>query len=452
MDRAWLNGLINSMITVTIPDVSTTEVSYTFHCIFKEFLGLDYQIKTSNVLRDFKIELGNNTLIIRNHFFHSEDILDYYRYDNIPKTISKGSINVLNNKYPLVSLFGNVSLEKKDSSYHLNADIISSTYFMLSRWEEYANKERDAHNRFPASQSLAFRERFVNRPIINEYVELLWAMLQQMGCTQKRKERTFKLVPTHDVDYPFLWYNFFQKINYVGWAFVKKRNLSLSRYYASNILRNKDPFDKHDYLMDLSEKAGEVSYHFFLVNGTHKEDSKTPIEHKLNGNLIKHILDRGHKVGFHPSYKTPEDTLLFKEEKTRLEAMVDTPINTGRHHFLRYNISTTPRLWDDNNMAWDSTLGYADWVGFRCGVCYPYPMYDLLNRRMLTVMQRPLIVMDQALKAYMQFDVKESVEVVNKLNEEVRKYNGEFVFLWHNSSFDQEGWAEYTTVLNTLYD
>jgi len=34
---------------------------------------------------------------------------------------------------------------------------------------------------------------------------------------------------------------------------------------------------------------------------------------------------------------------------------------------------------------------------------------------------------------------------------EVKKYNGEFVFLWHNSSFNQKKWLAYRPLLEHLY-
>ena len=68
-------------------------------------------------------------------------------------------------------------------------DIFASSFFMLTRWEEYVNKIRDMHNRFPAYASLACKNNFLDRPIVNEYVEMLWNMLKFLGCKQEKKKR-----------------------------------------------------------------------------------------------------------------------------------------------------------------------------------------------------------------------------------------------------------------------
>jgi hypothetical protein len=41
------------------------------------------------------------------------------------------------------------------------------------------------------------------------------------------------------------------------------------------------------------------------------------------------------------------------------------------------------------------------------------------------------------------------IEMENKIKlliEEVKKYNGEFVFLWHNSSFNTAQWKKYQDI------
>ena len=41
-------------------------------------------------------------------------------------------------------------------------------------------------------------------------------------------------------------------------------------------------------------------------------------------------------------------------------------------------------------MEFDSTLSYADKEGFRCGVCYDFPVFDFLERRQLKLREFPL--------------------------------------------------------------
>ena len=65
---------------------------------------------------------------------------------------------------------------------------------MLSRYEEYVDSSRDVHDRFPAKASLAYKEGFLDQPIINEYIELLfacmlclWPNIKRIDCPSKRR-------------------------------------------------------------------------------------------------------------------------------------------------------------------------------------------------------------------------------------------------------------------------
>src|SRR5205823_4239631 len=76
-------------------------------------------------------------------------------------------------------------------------------FFLLTRYEEEVLTERDEHGRFPAALSLAARERFLDRPLVNEYAELLWRELRLLWPRLDRRRREFRLLPSHDVDVPF---------------------------------------------------------------------------------------------------------------------------------------------------------------------------------------------------------------------------------------------------------
>lgn len=122
-------------------------------------------------------------------------------------------------------------------------------------------------------------------------------------------------------------------------------------------------------------------------------------------------------------------------------------INFGRQHFLRFEVPTTWQVWEDNNMKWDSTLSYADREGFRCGVCYDFPVFNIFTRKKLKLYEKPLIVMDGSFKTYQKTISKQDmIDNLVILQNKVRKYNGTFVFLWHNSSFNTATLKKYEGV------
>jgi peptidoglycan/xylan/chitin deacetylase (PgdA/CDA1 family) len=328
---------------------------------------------------------------------------------------------------------------------------------MLTRWEEHVNKNRDNHNRFPATESLAFKNNFLDRPVVNEYVEMLKNMLLKVGLDQQLKTRNYQLFLTHDVDVPLKYPNIKSGLREIVGDIVKRKDFkqayrNLYQKIKVHIGVQKDPFDTFDYLMDISEKNNVKSYFFFMGQGLTSYDNMYKSSDKFIKELIKKIKGRGHFIGIHPTYDAYNNKEQFKKEKEELEKNLDSKINFGREHYLRFEVPTTWQIWEDNGMVWDSTLSYADKEGFRCGVCYEYSVFNILTRKKLNLKEKPLIVMDGSFTNY-QIDMKPQ-EVEKKIEyyiKKVNKYNGEFILLWHNSSFNTKEWQKYQYIYQNIH-
>ena len=71
-------------------------------------------------------------------------------------------------------LFGNEKTEKVGETIILYADLIASTYFLISRYEEMVRPEvRDPHGRFPGKESLPYRAGFIDSPLVEESPNLV---------------------------------------------------------------------------------------------------------------------------------------------------------------------------------------------------------------------------------------------------------------------------------------
>jgi len=72
---------------------------------------------------------------------------------------------------------------------HLDVDVLGSAFFMLTRYEEAVLRERDRFDRFPAAASLAARAGFLEVPVVDAYVELLWEALRRLWPGLRRRAR-----------------------------------------------------------------------------------------------------------------------------------------------------------------------------------------------------------------------------------------------------------------------
>ena len=442
---------MSSKIVITIPSVNIPEVAYTFHCLLSVFLGLRYEIVIDDEACDYTITCNFQTLQIANFFFKDDRVQQLYQHDNLPSAVNFSDIELENIQFSQVIFFGNSSWSKQESGFKWGNDIVAASFYMLTRWEETVIENKDEHNRFLAIDSLAHKNNFLQRPIVNEYVEILYHILKSFGLDQIRKVRKYTTLATHDVDRPFLWNSTLGKIRSIGASLLIRRNKEEIKLRAQNIVTGTDPFDTFDLLMDMSESIGEKAHFFFMAGGETEFDNFYQLGEQAVIDLIKRIKERNHCIGIHPSYNTYNNTEMLSSEIDALKMATGMEVTASRQHYLRFDTSSTWNNLEDADVRWDSTMGYPDEAGFRSGVCYTYPLYDIYNRKQLNLLEKPLIVMDATLLRYEKLQIEQALSRVENLQKEVHRYQGEFVFLWHNSSFNSQEWIGFDEVYKSMY-
>jgi hypothetical protein len=440
------------MLTIFCNNNYKTEREYICKVLLNEFLGIEYEIEFQ-ARKDWLISDSNKDIkiLLPDILFQTppEDWLTERSLPNQPLPIwdiSRYGIDcpVVNKKLPVI--YGNID----NSSYRVPLDIFSSAFFMLTRYEEVVNINKNLHGRFPATASISFQEGFLDRPIINEYIEILWNLLKKCWQNLKRKKHFFRILPSHDVDIPFNLYflkpsQLLRKL--AADLFVRKKpQLSLQNfinYFKVKGDPSLDPHNNFDLIMDLSEKYNLKSSFYFMGGGRTRFDPLYyQLDHPAVIAIIKNIRDRDHEIGFHPSYASATRKDIWKQEYRNLSAVVPSnSIIGGRQHFLRTHVPDTWRYWDMNGLTYDSSLGYADHSGFRCGVCYEYTLFDLIKRKQLNIKERPLIVMDCSVidKKYMNMGpTQKAFDYMNTLKSRCKIFNGDFTILWHNDRFQNK--------------
>jgi len=440
------------MIEIFIPNNNLKERKYIVNTIFKEFFDLEYHINIGS--SDYEIVLNNGKkLIFKDAFFgkFSTD-LEYLKIENIPNSIKFVSNHFLVEK-DIPIIYGDNSLYISDETIVCGIDIFASSFFMLTRWEEYVNNATDSHNRFPSEESLAFKNNFLERPIVNEYLEMKKSMLLSLDNSLQFKEYKYKLILTHDIDHIYAWDSFKKFVLNLAKDLVKRTSIkdffnSIIYYIQVQKKIKADPYDTYNYIMDLSESIDVKSYFFFMAKGLTSYDNNYYSGSNKAKKIVSNILKRGHHIGIHPTYNAYNNKEQFTKEKKELENNFNTKIVFGREHYLRFELPTTWQIWEENQMQWDSTMNYTNKDGFRCGICYEYTLFNILTREKLKLKEKPLIVMDANGIDKLTPDEMESS--IKKLISTVKKYNGEFVFLWHNSSYDTAKWQKHKPVYENI--
>ncbi len=443
---------------ITAPPSLKALRQYTCDVLFTEFLGVSFQILWNNVANVTISCSGAPGQILMPDIFFPKAELAW----GDPKSLPSQPLRYWDIRempvYPqleqplLPCIYGDDCPQGRyliDKIY-LPVDLLGSAFFMLSRYEEWITPGKDGHQRFPAKASLAFQEGFLDRPIIDEYTELLWQTMVFLWPRMVRKSRQAKNFITCDVDRPYYPYvkSRQQTLKVMGGDLFKRLSPRLARERWSNYQFVKhgsyqqDPYWQNLYwIMDVNEKAGTELAFYLIPAQRHAFDGWYHLNEPVIRNLIKAIASRGHEIGLHASYCSYNDYAQLTSEmrllqKSLLQQDINQSIKGGRQHYLRWDVLSSPAYWDNAGLQYDSTLGFADAAGFRCGTSHDYPMVDLSRKCKLKLRQRPLILMECSVISaeYMGFGfTNHALDYMQTLKRRCHNYGGVFTLLWHNS-------------------
>jgi len=428
-------------------------IEYTFNLIFS-ILGVEYEVLPYSELASGKI--GNRDLLVSYGHEKVEQNVDYqihiYQsklFGREYKTLSSMPRLPLKRWNGLPVIYeGNGRMEdivvRSGNMIQTNIDIIASSFFMLSRYEEIILEVKDEHDRFPAQASIAYKENFLTRPIVNEYIDLFWKWIDSFNLGLKRKtlwgSKDFAVFLTHDVD----------KIKKYRWwcpplnSFVRtmrRRQFGKTLHYAwdwiASLLKTKpDPYWTFEQITELEHGYGFTSSFYFLAGGNTKYDRhRYSINNSKVIDLMKRLDNMGYEIGLHGSYNSFNDCGMLAGEKDKLDAIMSNKQCGGRQHYLRWKTPDTWRVLEKSGMVYDTTLAYSDHVGFRCGICLPFKPFDVLEDRAMDLWEIPLTMMEGSLFSQQDLSLEEIFETIRSLIDTIQRHRGVFVTLWHNNCF-----------------
>ncbi|MGH1462415.1 MAG: polysaccharide deacetylase family protein [Neptuniibacter sp.] len=341
-------------------------------------------------------------------------------------------------------------IEYESNRIMIHYDILGLVYWMLSRLEEVGRKDLDQHQRFPATSSHAFKHKYLDRPIVDEWLHILGQIIKRQWPGISLKEHFFEMKVSHDVDWPsrYGFSSIGRMVRLMAGDVLKRQSIKqatmgpLIRIRTKKQLLSSDPFNTFDFIMSQSEELGLASAFNFICGKTDNlRDAEYVPEHPAIRELMRRIHARGHEIGLHPSYNTYLYPDLISSESKRLrKVMSEERIRQksigSRMHFLRWSHPVTLAGLEEAGMHYDSSLSYADMAGFRCGTCHDYRAFNPVEQVQYNIKIRPLIAMECSVMstAYMGLGTSEAAfEYFYKLKENCRKVGGNFTLLWHNS-------------------
>ncbi len=331
-------------------------------------------------------------------------------------------------------------------------DIFAASFYLISRYEEYLPHVKDKHGRYTAEQSLAFKYRFLEKPVVDIWAYKLLEALKERFPDYEYKQRKYEFISTVDIDnaYAYKYKSFVRRVGgfFKDLLFFKLVNVWNRFAVALNIKR--DPFDTFEQIINIRKEKNIKTIFFFLIGDYTTFDTNVSASKNKFRLLIKEMVDYA-LVGLHPSYFTMTNASLLKKEKLRLEGIINMPIQRSRQHYLRFSLPETYQNLIDLEIEEDYSMGYASNVGFRAGTCTPFYFYDLDFEIQTPLKVFPFALMDTTLNDYMKLTPRQSLGRIRDLKNEVRAVNGSFITLFHNESLsDYDRWKGWKRLYDSM--
>jgi hypothetical protein len=425
--------------------VYTNKITPRFNYIFKHFFVRILQIPVSftTKVEDFVVHSGPKITYAKaplgsEFFIRSHDLL-------FEQGINDIDIHVTHwDEVPCFFAVGETSA--------IPFDIFAASFYLISRYEEYLPHVRDVHERFPSNESIAFKNGFLEKPVVDIWAQKFLEILKQKFPNYTYPDRSFSSLSTIDVDMAFSYKNkgilrtvggFFKDFVQFKFANIWYRLLTILNF-------KKDPFDTYHDILKVKNEFKINTIFFFLVGDYTTFDKNVSSSNNNYKSLVKSVADYA-KIGLHPSYYSFKDAALLKKEKTRLENIINTSVTFSRQHYLRLSIPETYQNLIDLDIEEDYTMGYAKAVGFRASTCTPFYFYDLDFEIQTPLKLFPFAFMDVTLKHHLQLSNEESLAKILALKDEVKKVNGTFISLFHNNSLSEtDDWKGWSTLYKQM--
>ncbi|TDN37914.1 hypothetical protein A8B98_01250 [Hymenobacter sp. UV11] len=318
----------------------------------------------------------------------------------------------------------------------ISADIISAAFYLLSGWQEYFSSERDRHGRFPYAASVQKTHNFLTLPVVNYYFDVLKTAVEHVSGQPLAVRRwgtvraDFATFISHDVD------NMRSAWKAPAKAALAQQKPGLFSKLLWQHLTQPDAWDNLEAVAAATAHYGAESTFFILpvdypaTNGLRNADYllTTKLAQRLHA-----LRQHGCQVAMHGSLGSATNA-----EKLHVESEANYLVGGIRFHYLCWEPRLTVSVVENTGFEYDSTLGFAEHIGFRHSYCQPFYPFNFSTGRAANFLEIPLTVMDTTLHhpAYLQLAPDEILPVLRPIFAETKKFGGVVSVLWHNENFD----------------
>lgn len=333
-----------------------------------------------------------------------------------------------------------------NASYNVPFDIFSAIFFLIARYEEYYSFTPDKHSRYPATDSILYKNNWLERPLVDEWIEQLRQLLHAKGIVTSSP--SFSYTPTYDIDIAWSHKNkgITRTVGGIMRAVLSGRLNDVAQRIRSLFNENQDPYYSFEEIAALHKKYQYTPVYFVLAAlHTGAFDKNISPSHPAMKQLIQRLAHEG-VLGIHPSYNMNSTPYLLLEEKGLLEKISGIRITQSRQHYIRLWFPATYRQLIEAGITDDHSMGYGTHLGFRAGTANTFKWYDLENETATTLYVHPFCFMDSTARHELNLSADAAFAKLEGFAAMLKKLNTPLITVFHNFSLGTDagwqGWPE----------
>ncbi len=318
-------------------------------------------------------------------------------------------------------------------------DLFGAAFWLLSRYEEYLPYKTDNYDRFNYRSGLAYQYDFINTPLVNLWLEQLQLSLKEIFPNIKFKEQQYKFISTVDIDNAFKYKHKGVVRALAGYAKDILSKDAKSFRSRLNVIsgKKKDPFDCYDFLIEAHKQKNVNAIYFFLLGDYGPNDKNQSATNLPFQSLIKSMADYS-AVGIHPSFGSTNKIQQLKVEISRLSNIIHAPVTISRQHFSILKFPKTYQNLLQAGIEQDFSMGYTNVNGFRASYCFPYKWYNIESEMLTPLTINSFCIAENTMVYYSKKENKTLAEQALPIINEVKKYKGQLISIFHNDTFNEE--------------
>lgn len=314
-------------------------------------------------------------------------------------------------------------------------DIFAGTFYFLSRYEEYMPHVKDHQGRFPATESLAYQEGFLEMPIVDVWAYKFRDILQKHYPEEIFSSREFKTRNIISVTEAFSYKE--KGIVRVFLGFLDDL-IHLRIKYVIDRVRvvigfKHDPYDNYSRIIKFLKKHRISLKFMFQVSDFSTYDRNINPNRLQFQSLMKSMADYA-EVGLQPGYYATRKVEVLKKEKKRLENILKRPVESAMNNKYNLMLPEGYKNMAELEFKSDYSLGYPEVYGFRAGTCTPFLFYDLNLEITTPLLLHPYSLNNQAARFLRETEVERSVW---EIMQNVKQVNGTLIAVFSNEDFSE---------------